>query len=123
MIIATVIPAGVITTEVTQKSGEQELVITVDSFTTASIPAFQIATEESQLRGPPGKDGNGSNTLIWEQNTPLISWTVPHNTGRYPSVTVVDTLGFKVESDVAYIDQNIVQITHGTAFAGKAYIN
>lgn len=58
MIVATASVVGAITTEITQLSGSQKLVVTVDSFTTASIPALQIKTEEAQLRGPRGADGS-----------------------------------------------------------------
>lgn len=75
-------------------------------------------------QGPPGRNGtNGANTFTWEQDTPLAVWTIPHNLTRYPSVTVVDTLGQKVEPDVSYVDDSIVKITHGQPCAGKAYIN
>lgn len=75
-------------------------------------------------RGPAGKDGTpGGTTFEWTQDIPLAVWTVPHNLGRFPSVTVVDHLGNRVEPDVTYIDQNIVQITHGRPEIGKAFFN
>jgi hypothetical protein len=50
-------------------------------------------------------------------------WTVPHNLGRYPSVTVADHLGNVITPDVRYLDDDMVQITHGTALTGYAYCN
>lgn len=68
--------------------------------------------------------GSGSTTTFtWTQSIPLAVWTIPHNLGRYPSITVVDTLNNTVYPDVSYTDNNTVQITHGSAFAGKAYLN
>lgn len=67
--------------------------------------------------------GATASTFTWPQAIPLAVWTIPHNLGRYPSVTVVDTTGAKVEPDISYVDSNIIQITHGAAFAGKAYLN
>lgn len=61
--------------------------------------------------------------FTWDQSTAMAVWTVPHNTNGYPSVTVVDTLGNVVTPDISYVDANTVQITHGAAYAGKAYIN
>lgn len=69
-------------------------------------------------RGPPG----GEN-FIWQQDISLIVWTIPHNMQRYPSVAVVDDLGNLLTSDIRYVDSNIVQVIHGAAFAGKAYLN
>jgi hypothetical protein len=61
--------------------------------------------------------------FTWDQSTAMAVWTIPHNTNGYPSVTVVDTLGNVVTPDISYVDANTVQITHGAAYAGKAYIN
>lgn len=55
------------------------------------------------------------------QPFPLAKWTVPHNMLRFPAVTVTDHLGNVVISDIEYIDNNTVQITHGVPFSGYAY--
>ncbi|MCU9947488.1 hypothetical protein [Pseudomonas sp. PDM13] len=84
-------------------------------------PAVVVATGP---QGPSGRDGApGGETFQWEQSIALAVWTVPHNLERYPSVTVVDAGGRRVEPDVEYIDQNIVQITHGRPETGRAYFN
>lgn len=62
-------------------------------------------------------------TFTWTQSIPLSVWTIPHNLNKFPCVAVVDTLGNVIYPDVSYVDSNIVQITHGSAFAGKAYLN
>lgn len=67
--------------------------------------------------------GSGQSTFSWIQSIALAIWTIPHNLKRFPSVTVVDSLGNRVEPDVKYIDANIVQVIHGSPFAGTAYIN
>ena len=64
-----------------------------------------------------------STTFTWTQSIALSVWTIPHNLNKFPSVTVVDTLGNLIYPDVSYVDSNTVQITHGSAFAGKAYLN
>lgn len=61
--------------------------------------------------------------FTWNQTIPLSVWTIPHNLNKFPSITVCDPLGNIIYPDVKYIDSNIVQITHGSAFAGKAYLN
>lgn len=68
--------------------------------------------------------GSGSaTTYIWNQVVALSTWTVPHNLNRYPSVTVVDGAGRRIESDITYVSSDIVQVTHGAALSGKAYLN
>lgn len=74
------------------------------------------------IKGEKGIDGAGT-TFTWTQSIALPVWTIPHNLARFPSITVVDTLNNKVEPDIKYIDNNIIQVTHGSAYSGKAYIN
>lgn len=57
------------------------------------------------------------------QATPAAIWTVAHNLGRRPSVSVTDHLGNLVLPDVAYVDDDIVQVTHGVPLTGYAYCN
>ncbi|MDW3716670.1 MULTISPECIES: hypothetical protein [unclassified Pseudomonas] len=84
-------------------------------------PALVVATGP---QGPSGRDGApGGTTFQWDQTIALAVWTVPHNLQRFPSVTVVDHLGNRVEPDVTYIDDNIVQIIHGRPEIGRAYFN
>lgn len=77
--------------------------------------------------GPPGPAGpagpGGGSAYTHTQSIAAAVWTAPHNLGRFPSVSVVDTAGNKVEPDVQWVDSNIVQITHGSARTGKAYFN
>ena len=62
-------------------------------------------------------------SFTWTQTIALSVWTIPHNLNKFPSVSVVDNLGNVIYPDVSYVDSNTVQITHGSAFAGKAYLN
>jgi hypothetical protein len=70
-----------------------------------------------------GPAGPGFAPLEWPQFTPLAVWTVPHNRGGYPNVTVTDHLRSKLLADVSYIDANTVQITHATPLAGYAFLS
>lgn len=77
-------------------------------------------------RGAPGKNGSGSgsaDTFIWQQPLALAVWTIPHNLDRYPSVAVTDGQGRQVVPDITYISKDIIQVTHGSPFAGAAYLN
>lgn len=79
----------------------------------------QVVTVGTQ--GPAGGGGGGSYTHT--QAIAGVGWTVPHNLGKYPSITTTDNLGNVIHGDVAYVDANIVQITHGSALTGFAYCN
>lgn len=83
------------------------------------VEVTEIITDAEQ--GPPGPAGGGN--YEHPQTIAAAVWTVPHNLGRHPSVSVTDHLGNLVIADTQYIDTNIVQITHGTAMTGWAYCN
>ena len=50
-------------------------------------------------------------------------WTVAHNLGKRPAVTVVDSAGTVVIGEVDYLDDNTVRLTFCAAFSGTEYFN
>jgi hypothetical protein len=58
-----------------------------------------------------------------DQSVASATWTVTHNMGKYPSVTVVDTAGDEVFGDVNYVSVNQLVISFNAPFSGKAYLN
>lgn len=62
-------------------------------------------------------------TYVHEQGTSASTWTITHGLNKYPSVTVVDSAGTKVECVVTYIDSNECELKFNAAFKGKAYLN
>lgn len=57
------------------------------------------------------------------QSSAVSTWSINHNLGRYPSVSVVDSAGNKVIGDVEYVDSDNIDITFCASFSGKAYLN
>lgn len=64
-----------------------------------------------------------TNTYVHEQAIASATWEINHNLGRYPSVTVVDSAGDKVETLTHYVDENNVRLEFTAEFGGKAYLN
>lgn len=94
--------------------------------TTLSAPIQGSLSPMPEISGaltPAYPVGGSASTFTWLQSIPLAVWTIAHNLGRFPAVTVVDTTGAVVEPDVKYIDSTTIQVTHGAAYAGKAYLN
>ena len=60
---------------------------------------------------------------VFIQSTPSATWTITHNLGKFPSVSVVDSANTVVYGDIGYIDNNSLTITFSAAFGGKAYMN
>lgn len=58
-----------------------------------------------------------------EQGEVSDTWEINHNLGKYPSVTVVDSSGSVVETEVQYIDENNCIILMNGKFKGTAYLN
>lgn len=46
-------------------------------------------------------------------------WTVHHNLGQYPNVSILDTGGEEVFADVQHVDINTVVVTWPAPFTGK----
>lgn len=72
-------------------------------------------------RGPVG--GVGPDHFTFNQGAPSAKWTVQHNLGKQPSVTVFDSAKTQIEGDVEHISANELTITFGAAFSGVAYLN
>lgn len=72
------------------------------------------------IQGPPGAGGA---SYAHVQGAPLATWTIVHNLGFFPSVTVVDSGGTTVEGDMRYIDVNTVELSFSAAFGGSAYLS
>lgn len=64
---------------------------------------------------------SGTYTQCFEIAT--VKWTITHNLGKFPSVTVVDLDNNVVVGDVDYLSTNIIQITFSIPFSGCAFLN
>lgn len=60
---------------------------------------------------------------IHTQTIPQLEWTVVHNLGKYPSVSIVDSTEEEVIGEVEHIGPNSLKVKFSAAFSGKAYIN
>ena len=56
------------------------------------------------------------------QAIPEAVWSIEHNLGRMPSVTVTTSAGDVVVGHVNHTDTNELTITVSAAFAGRAYL-
>ena len=57
------------------------------------------------------------------QLTASSTWTITHNLGFFPSVSIVDSGGNYVIGDVNYVSQNVVSVSFSASFGGKAYLS
>lgn len=57
------------------------------------------------------------------QSSASSTWTINHNLGYYPSVSVVDSGDNLVVGDVNYLSVNTVSVSFSASFGGKAYLS
>ncbi len=72
------------------------------------------------VQGPPG---SAPPTYVHTQSVPSDTWTIEHGLGTYPSVSVVDSAGNTIISDVRYDTTSRLVVTFSASFSGKAYLN
>lgn len=65
----------------------------------------------------------GDKNYIHNQIAPNNVWTITHNLGKFPSVTISDSTDRIVIGDIHFINNNEIQIFFKGAFSGKAYLN
>ena len=64
-----------------------------------------------------------ANTYTQCFNDAAAIWTITHNLGKFPSVTIVDLDNVVVVGQVDYLNSNIIQLTFSQPFAGCAFLN
>jgi hypothetical protein len=75
-------------------------------------------------QGPEGPAGTGGDlTYQHTQLVPAAVWTIDHNLGKEPAVTVISSADDEVIGDVSYPTPNRVVLTFSSAFAGRARLN
>lgn len=114
--------------------------VVVRELLTVQTPVREIVTIGGQgpagPRGPQGEQGEtgpqgatgpqgpaGDLSFIHEQASASAVWSITHNLGKYPSVTVVDSANDECEGFVNYDGPNTCTVTFSAAFAGRAYLN
>jgi hypothetical protein len=80
---------------------------------------FNTATAERELN----LKIKGDTTRTFTQSTASTLWTINHNLGKHPSITIVDNTGEVVDGRIQYTNANQVICEFSPALAGKAYIN
>lgn len=84
-----------------------------------------LATQYLMADGSVSTGGTGSGDLSYEhdQSSPSLVWSVAHNLGKRPSVSVVDTANTALVGLVDYTDDNNLTITFNVSSSGYAYMN
>ena len=73
--------------------------------------------------GPPGPPGSGEGGGVYEhtQTVSAATWTIVHNLGFNPAVTIVDSAGSVLMAALEYTSLTTVTARFSGATSGKAY--
>lgn len=74
-------------------------------------------------KGDQGEKGDSGGFYTHIQGIPASSWTIDHNLGYNPAVTVVDSAGTVVEGSYEFPNVNRVIATFSSGFSGNAYLS
>ena len=72
------------------------------------------------IQGIPGPNGSSLARYTHTQISPLATWTVAHNLGLRPNVTITTTGGQEVWGEVLHLSANTLKVNFDTPLAGAA---
>lgn len=75
----------------------------------------------ANIKGPQG--ASGGDIFEHNQTTPSYDWTVNHNLGRYPELTILGTDGNQIITDIEHVNINTAIVHFGAPIIGKAVCN
>jgi hypothetical protein len=86
------------------------------------VAAEEKETEvlEAGFQGPPGRDGSPGSGFQYVAYSASTLWTINHNLGIRPGVTIVDTGGNELDAQVIHVNANQLQIHFNEPVAGFA---
>jgi hypothetical protein len=89
----------------------------------------QIVVTAPGPQGPSGADGVQADSIpdlvayTHTQSATATTWTITHNLGFYPNVTVFDSGDSMVEGSVNHASINSLTITFSAGISGKAHLS
>lgn len=89
-------------------------VVSVVRYDTPTIQVVAVAEQ-----GPPGSSISG---VTFNQASPSAEWTINHNMGYKPAVSVRDSGGSEVEAEILHITVNQTKVYFASPQAGQAYL-
>jgi hypothetical protein len=75
------------------------------------------------LQGPPGIPGASGAGYVHTQGSPSATWTIAHNLGFRPSVSVSSVGGIEVFAEVAHISNTLLEVRFVLPFSGTARLS
>jgi hypothetical protein len=83
-------------------------------------------TSQQWVQFAPGEGGSPTGeglSFVHNQAVAASTWTITHELGWFPNVTVIDSGGATVEGDLAHITSSQLRLVFSGAFTGTAYLS
>lgn len=114
-------------TRVTQPPRIRTTVVAKGQSVTVPTPssAISVTLVTVGLTGAPGDTlpGSGDSNYVHDQTVASDLWSIQHDLGKYPSVTIVDSAGDECEGSINYVSLNLLTVSFSSAFSGRAFVN
>lgn len=82
-----------------------------------------VAALRERIEGIEGGGTGVKTSYIHEAKSESNQWTIIHNMGRFPSVTLVDSTNTVIYGVVRYENENKIIVNFSAAISGKAFLN
>ena len=85
-----------------------------------NVAIVKTVQHTARIPGPQGPSVIGAIGFNFTQSAPADVWTISHNLGYKPSVSVMNAGGVEIEAEVAHLSNNTAQVTFNEPVAGLA---
>jgi len=62
-------------------------------------------------------------TFVFKQGVADTTWVIPHPLNKYPSVTIVDSMGTVIRGQIVYVTKSLINANFNAPFSGTATLN
>lgn len=104
--------------QVFPNKGDSGILMFVDE----EAPAL-VGWKPSEVPPPPSGGGGSDVNLVVSSGGPVTSLVVTHNLGKFPSVTLKDSINQEIEAEVTHASVNQLTITLAAATSFTAILN
>ncbi len=98
-------------------------IITTEVEIVVLVEDTEVVLLEATEQGPAGADGvDGTGDLHYVHNQAVASgtWTITHNLGKRPAISLLSVGGLAVWGEVLHVDTNQALVYFDNPFAGSA---
>ena len=105
------------------------IVVNPPTGSTSASTVVDVSDATTGPQGPAGPTGATGATgasggfFTFTQASPASTWTITHNLGYRPNISVVDSAGSQVEGETVWTSTSSLTITFSGAFSGVAYLS